>query len=431
MRNVLVVGKGGREHALMLKLAESVDNIYCAPGNGGTAKISRGNVPIDPNDFEGIAKFVKEKGITLTVVGPEDPLVNGIVDYFNDKGLVRKGNYIFGPTKAAARLEGSKVFAKRFMKKHGIPTADFEVFNNTQIREAMAYARERGAPLVVKAYGLAAGKGSVVCHDFDSVISAINDNFVYKKFGDAGNEIVIEDFMEGEEASILSLTDGVHIKSLVSSQDHKPIGEGDTGKNTGGMGAYAPAPVVTPEVMRKIQKYILWPTLEGMNERGSVFRGCLYTGLMIKNGEPKVVEYNIRLGDPEAQVVLPLLESDLHDLFMGCVLEQLITKKIVNREGSACCVVMAAKGYPGDPDKGDKISGLGDAEKIPGVTVYHAGTKKEGDKFLTNGGRVLGVNGVGENIEKAIETAYKGVNMIEWDGEHHRNDIGQKALKWL
>jgi len=444
---VLVVGSGGREHALSWKLRQSehVKELYCAPGNGGTC-IDAKNVAIEVDDFEGIKDFVIKNKIKLTVVGPEVPLVNGIVDSFYDEGLVKKGHLIFGPIRKAAKLEGSKASAKLFMKKYGIPTADFEIFDNFD--DANKYIKKKEFPLVVKASGLAAGKGSIVCKTLEQAVNALDRIMIKKEFKDSGKEVVIEEFMEGEEASILALTDGKIILPLVSSQDHKPIFEtqkdrerwlktgGDNkyknyeiGPNTGGMGAYAPAPIVTDKVMKKVCKKILEPTITHMAEEGNKFVGCLYAGLMIKDNEPRVLEFNVRFGDPEAQPVLSLLKNDLYELLMACIKGNLNDYEIKNKKGAACCVVMASGGYPGEYEKGKEISGLDAIKNMPNVYVFHAGTKIENGKTLTNGGRVLGVTGTGNSIKEARKTTYSIVDKISFGNEHHRTDIGAKALK--
>ena len=429
--NVLVIGSGGREHTLAWKLKQSkeVEKVYVAPGNGGTAQIAE-NVPIDVTkgkNYEQLADFVIENQIDLTVVGPEEPLVKGIVDYWENNKLIMNGNLIFGPSKAAAQLEGSKAFAKNFMKRHNIPTAGFENFINA--KEAIDYIESKGAPIVVKASGLAAGKGALVCQTLEDAVNAVDRILVKKEFGDEGNLVVVEEFMQGEEASILALTDGKTIRTLVSSQDHKPVYDGDKGPNTGGMGAYAPAPIVTDEVMDKVYKKILIPTIEGMKAAENPFQGCLYAGLMIKDNEPRVVEFNVRMGDPETQPVLSLLETDLYILLRACCEYNLDKYEVKNKQGASCCIVMSSGGYPGKYEKGKEISGLETIDHIQNVEVFHAGTKKTEDgKILTNGGRVLGVTGTANDIKTAIDTAYLGVKNIKWENEYHRKDIGAKAL---
>jgi len=441
MDNVLIIGSGGREHALAWKLSQSehVDKVYCAPGNGGTELDGFENIPT--GDFVEIGNLVRAREIGLTVVGPEVPLVDGIVDFYRDTGLIKEGYLIFGPTKAAAQLEGSKAFAKEIMGKGEVPTAKFEVFDDAD--KAKAYVKENGER-VVKADGLAAGKGVIVPNTIEETIAAIEMLMIEEGFP----KIVLEEKLEGEEASVLALTDGKTIKTLISSQDHKPafgiIEDGDrwlaaggdkkykyniTGPNTGGMGAYAPAPMVTPEVMKQVYNEILRPTVRVMAEEGIPFQGCLYAGLMIKDGQAKVVEYNVRFGDPETQPVLSLLKNDLYLLLNACAEGKLDEHEIENKEGGACCVVMASGGYPGSYEKGKEISGLAEASRLPGIKIYHAGTKVEGDKVFTDGGRGLGPAGAGKDIEQAVGLAYKGVHLISWENKFYRTDIGARALR--
>jgi len=431
MANVLVIGSGGREHTLAWKLKQSpeVDKIYVSPGNAGTEMLGE-NIPL--KGFKEIGNFVERNNIDLTVVGPEKPLVGGIVDYFYETGLVGTGHYIFGPRKDAAMLEGSKAFAKKFMKENGVPTADFKIFDDEE--KAMDYISSRGAPVVVKADGLAAGKGSIVCkedHEAYSAVEYLMGEEFNKKYNGAGKRIVIEEFLEGEEASIHALTDGETVKMLLPSQDHKAAYDNDEGPNTGGMGAYAPAPIVTEEVAERVYSKILKPIVDGMRKKGIPYRGLIYPGLMIKDGKPKVVEINARFGDPETQVVLPLLNNDLYKILTATIITDgsLDDYCIENKNLAACCVIMASGGYPGSYEKGKTIRGL---DKIPEDTlVFHAGTKREGNDIITNGGRVLGVTGLGSDIKEAISNAYQSVDLIEWEGEYHREDIGQKALKHL
>ncbi|MBU0758684.1 MAG: phosphoribosylamine--glycine ligase [Nanoarchaeota archaeon] len=427
MGNVLILGSGGREHALAWKLKQSrhVNNVYVAPGNAGMCDVAETMPILDMCDFEAVYAFAKQN-VGLTVVGPEAPLVDGIVDYFQERNI--HWMPIFGPTKGAAMLEGSKIEAKRFMTRHNIPTADFGVF--TDPADARGYVSGRDTKMVVKADGLAAGKGVYVCHDKLEAIVAIDQIMQKKKFGDAGNRIVIEDYLEGEEASILALTDGKTIKMLVSSQDHKPIGDGDVGKNTGGMGAYAPAPVVTDGVLWKTYNDILVPTIEGMADEGKPYTGCLYVGLKIdKQGNPKVVEFNCRFGDPETQVVLPLVDGDLFELMIACTNSSLHKYDIRTKSGAACCVVMASGGYPNEYKKGFQIRGLNQAKTLPNVEVFHAGTGFDSPDYFTAGGRVLGVTGFGDRIANAMIAAYQGVEQISWHNEYHRRDIGAKGLE--
>jgi phosphoribosylamine---glycine ligase len=418
-KKVLVVGSGGREHAIAWKLRQSahVRDIFCAPGNAGTAQIAT-NVDIKADDISGLLNFAKSNGIDLTVVGPEAPLVAGIVDEFEKAGM-----RIFGPSRLAARLEGSKIFAKQFMKENGIPTADFRIFDNA--KDAKDHASSRSAPMVIKADGLAAGKGVIVCKSVGEALDAIDKIMIKKDFGDAGNNILVEDFLSGEEASILTITDGKNFATLLPSQDHKRILDNDRGENTGGMGAYAPAPIVDAEMSDRIEREIIIPTIRGM----PTFKGCLYSGIMFTEDGPKVLEYNCRFGDPETQPVLSLLETDFYELLESSAAGKMNSTKVRNINGAACCVVMASGGYPGHYEKGKAISGLENPPKD--VFVFHAGTAIKDGNVVTSGGRVLGVTGVGKDIPSAIKNAYSGVERIKWDGEYHRSDIGQKALKRL
>jgi len=421
MVNILVIGSGGREHTLVWKLRKSqyVDRIYCTPGNAGIAEIAR-CLDYKVNDFDGIIEFCNYMYIDLVVVGPEGPLCNGLVDKLKENKIKA-----FGPSKEAAQLEGSKAFAKKFIRKYGIPTADFKIFDNSD--KAKDYVKKKGAPIVVKASGLAGGKGSIVCKTLEDAINAVDEIMIKKEFKDAGNQVVIEEFMQGEEASILALTDGKTIRTLAPSQDHKPIYNGDKGPNTGGMGAYAPAPVVTQNVMSKVYDRILVPTIRGMAKEGIPFKGCLYVGLMIQNNDPKVVEFNVRFGDPETQVVLPLLDNDLYLLLKSCVDGNLDQYTIKNKKKVACCVVMASGGYPNQYEKDKEIFGLDIVKQLLNVYIFHAGTKKKNDKIYTDGGRVLGVTGIGDDLEEAIIASYNAVGKIKWKNEYHRRDIGAKA----
>lgn len=420
MKNVLVIGSGGREHALIWKLRQSkhVDKIYCSPGNAGIAQIAK-IVDIKSEDLNGLAGFADDNKIDLTVVGPETPLVNGIVDEFEKRSL-----NVFGPNKAAAQLEGSKVFAKQFMKKNKIPTADFKIFDVPE--EAKEYASNKNSPMVVKADGLAAGKGVMVCKNEKEAIEAIDKIMIKRMFGDSGKKIIIEDFLKGEEASILIVTDGKKFATLLPSQDHKQILNGDKGENTGGMGAYSPTPVIDNEMNEKIKKEIIEPTINGMLKINP-FKGCLYFGLMIIEEGLEVLEYNCRFGDPEIQPVLSLLETDFYELLEASTNNSIESIEIKNKNGASCCVVMASGGYPGSYEKGKVIYGL---ENVPkNVFVFHAGTALKDGRVVTNGGRVLGVTGIGNNIPTAIKNAYDGVKCISWEKEYHRSDIGQKALR--
>lgn len=422
---VLVVGSGGREHALVWKIAQSpkVTKIYCAPGNAGISEQAT-LVPIKANDLNGLLEFALKEKIDLTVVGPEDPLTQGIVDLFESKGL-----FIFGANRKAAEIEGSKAFAKEMMKKYNIPTAFYEIFDNRN--EAVNYIRKQGAPIVVKADGLAAGKGVIVCKTVEEAIQSVEKIMVEKIFGEAGNRVVIEEYLIGEEASYIAFTDGKAILPMASSQDHKPVFDGDRGPNTGGMGAYSPAPVVTDEVHEKIIEKILRPTIFGMREEGRPYQGVLYAGLMIHDGHPKVLEFNARFGDPETQPVLIRMKGDIVPILEACMKGTLSKHRIEWDHRPSVCVVMSSKGYPGDYEKGKIIGGLQEVSQMEGVFVFHAGTAFKEGQMVTNGGRVLGVTGLGEDIPRAIEKTYQAVRRISWEGVHYRTDIGQKALCWL
>ena len=425
--NVLVIGSGGREHALVWKLKQSakVTKVFCAPGNAGIGE-SAELVPIAVDDIDAIFQFAKKNKIDLTVVGPEIPLVKGIVDLFEKHGL-----RIFGPSKYAAQLEGSKVFAKNFLAKYRIPTASYKTFSQEQSCEAERYIFDHSTPLVLKADGLAAGKGAVVCYSTTEALNALQDAFERKVFGESGRSVVVEEFMTGEEASVFALTDGVDYKLLQPAQDHKQIFDGDKGKNTGGMGAYAPAPIVTSLMLKRIEKEIIKPTLDGMRADGKPYKGCLYAGIMITAEGPKVVEFNCRLGDPETQVVLPLLESDLFDLLYASATGTLASIKLSHHKAAAVCVVMSSRGYPDAYETGKQITGLESVLSEHGVVVFHSGTKKEKGKLVTAGGRVLGVTaiGYGDDLEGTIASAYAAVKRISFDGAYYRSDIGRKGVK--
>ena len=421
---VLVVGSGGREHALAWKLAQSekVDKVYGAPGNPGIAQIGE-CVDIAPTDVKALADFAQKEGIDLTVVGPEAPLVAGIVDEFEKRGLK-----IFGPSKGAARLEGSKAFAKEIMKKYGVPTADFRVFDDAE--EAKKFVREKGAPIVVKADGLAAGKGVVVAQTVQEALEAIDRIMVEKLFGEAGNRVVIEECLFGEEASYLVITDGERYVPLATAQDHKAVYDGDRGPNTGGMGAYSPAPVLSPELEKEVREKVIEPILKGMKEEGYPFKGVLYAGLMVTPEGVKVLEFNVRFGDPEAQAILRRLESDLFEVCQS-VVEGRLVEQLKWRPESSICVVLASRGYPGKYEKGKVITGIEEAEKVPSVVVFHAGTKVEDGKLVTNGGRVLNVTALGKDLKEARERVYRAIEKIHFEGMHYRKDIGLKGLKRL
>ena len=416
--NILVIGSGGREHALFWKLKESpqADKTYAIPGNPGMREM----VDISVTDNAAILRFAKEKEIGLVVVGPEVPLINGLVD-----DLEKAGIRAFGPRANAAQIEGSKAFAKNLMKKYGIPTARYEVF--TEAEPARAYVRRTGAPIVVKADGLAAGKGVIVAMTEREALDAVNAIMEDNTFGDAGARVVIEEFMEGEEASLLAFTDGKIIRPMISAQDHKRAFDGDLGPNTGGMGTYAPAPVMTPEMTERAVEEILKPTIAAMEKEGCPYRGCLYLGLMVTHEGPKVVEFNARFGDPETQVVLPLLDGDLVQIMCACADGTLADVPIHWKDGAAVCVVLAAGGYPASYEKGDVIHGIPDAENA-GALVFHAGTAKQDGNIVTNGGRVLGVVGMGKDITAAVKKTYEAVEKISFKNVYHRKDIAHRAL---
>jgi len=419
---ILVVGGGGREHALAWKLKQSpaVTKLYVAPGNAGIAELAE-CVDISVSDVRPLADFAERHAIDLTVVGPELPLTMGIVDEFGRRGL-----RIFGPGREAAALEGSKVFAKRFMKRHGIPTGFHQEFDRPE--DARRYIREVGAPIVVKADGLAAGKGAIVCRTVEEALDALALIMEARAFGDAGNQIVVEEFLQGEEASFLAVTDGTTVLPLPSAQDHKAAFDDDRGPNTGGMGAYSPAPVVTEAVHRKVMERIMVPTVKGMAAEGHPYRGVLYAGLMIHNGEPRVLEFNARLGDPEAQPLLVRMASDLVTVLEAAIAGRLHEVEIAWRPEPAVCVVLAAGGYPGPYEKGKPITGLRAAARLKDVAVFHAGTALQQARVVTAGGRVLGVTALGNPLRTAIDRAYQAVRKIHWEGMHFRTDIGRKAL---
>ncbi len=419
---VLVVGGGGREHALVWKIAQSplVDKIYCAPGNAGIARQAE-CVNISTEDTEALLNFARKEKIDLTVVGPEAPLVNGIVDRFKEAGL-----RIFGPGRNAAQLEGSKALAKHFMAKYGIPTASYAAFSRAD--EAMQYVRDKAKPLVVKASGLAAGKGVMICQHPADALEAVRSVLIDKKFGEqAGRQVVIEELLTGEEVSVLAFTDGETIVPMIASQDHKRVFDNDLGPNTGGMGAYAPAPIFTPELQEKVKSEILLPTLQGLKENNWEYQGVLYAGLMLTAEGPKVLEYNVRFGDPEAQPLLTMLDTDLVEIMEAIIDRRLHEIEINWKQGAAVCVVMASEGYPGNYKKGEVITGLEEAEKE--AVVFHAGTAVKDGQLVTNGGRVLGVTARGKNISDAIVQAYSAVEKINFKGAHYRRDIGKKALQ--
>ena len=423
---VLVIGSGGREHALAWKLRQSprVKEVYCAPGNAGMSGVAS-CVPIHATDLQKLLMLVKEKEIDLTVVGPEQPLVMGIVDLFRENG-----NVIFGPTGKAAQLEGSKAFAKEFMKRHGIPTANYGTFSLAQKNEAEQFVRAAPGPLVVKADGLAAGKGVVVCDTKEAALAALRQILEDRMFGQAGEHVVIEEFLRGEEASMFAICDGTNFVTLAPAQDHKRILDGDLGKNTGGMGAYAPAPLITDELQDRVVNEIIRPTLNGMQSDGIPYTGCLYVGVMVTDRGPMVLEFNCRFGDPETQVVVPLVDGDIAELLHSASTGSLRPDQAGQHEASAVCVVMASRGYPDDYEVGKEIKGLDTVSAEEGEVVFHAGTKHENGRTVTSGGRVLGVTavGYGHDLEGTIHAAYRIVDRITFDGAYYRRDIGRKAL---
>ncbi len=418
---VLVVGSGGREHALVWKISQSpmVDKIYCAPGNAGIGEMAE-CVAIKAEDLDGLLEFAVQNEIGLTVVGPEVPLTMGIVDKFQEKGLK-----IFGPSGRAAEIEGSKTFAKDLMAKYGIPTAKYGAF--TDAAEAKAFLAEVGLPCVVKADGLAAGKGVLICETKEEAETAVEDILVDNKFGNAGSRVVVEEFLTGQEVSMLAFSDGKTIVPMVSSQDHKRIWDGDKGLNTGGMGAYSPAPIYTADIHEIVVPQVLEATIKAMEQEGRPFAGILYAGLMLTADGPKVLEFNARFGDPETQAVLPRLKSDLVEIFLAIIDGRLAEMNIEWHEEAAVCVVMASGGYPESSDKGRVITGLKEAEEA-GAIVFHAGTKETDGNIVTNGGRVLGISALGKDIAEAIDNAYKGVKQITFENMQYRTDIGKKAF---
>ena len=416
---VLILGSGGREHALAWKIAQSpkVNKIYCAPGNAGTASVAE-NIDISPDNIQALLNFALIKGIGLTVVGPEQPLVKGIADSFEESGL-----RVFGPSQRAAEIEGSKVFCKDLMKKYGIPTARYESFNS--LDQVKLFTKE-DEPVVVKASGLASGKGVVLCRNGKEARSAIQSIMQGKVFGNAGDQVVIEEFLTGQEVSLLAFTDGKTILPLESAQDHKAAFDDDKGPNTGGMGAYSPAPIFTDELKKKVVDEIMIPTVRAMAKEGRYYRGILYAGLMLTESGPKVLEFNARFGDPETQPIMMRIKNDIVPIFEACIDGTLATETLQWKPESTVCVVMAAKGYPGSYEKGNEITGL-NLDENQQAMVFHAGTKLDNGKVLTNGGRVLGVTALGLNINQAIKNAYSVVDKIKWDGIHFRKDIGSKA----
>lgn len=422
---ILLIGGGGREHALAWKLVQSpnVEKLYAAPGNPGMALLQKCEcINLNVDDLEGVADYAEEKSIDLTVVGPEAPLVAGLADVFKRRGLP-----VFGPSKAAAQLEGSKAFSKELMAKYNIPTAFFKICED--IEAAKAYVEEKGAPIVVKADGLAAGKGVVVAMTKQEALDAIDDMMGDHKFGAAGARVVLEEYMEGEEASLLAFTDGKTVVPMIAAQDHKRVFDGDEGPNTGGMGTYAPAPVMTDILRLKATELVLKPVVAAMAKEGTPYQGCLYAGLMIKGDSVKVVEFNCRFGDPETQVVLSLLDGDLAEIMLACATGTLDKVEVAWHDKAAVCVVMASGGYPESYEKGKEITGLAAAEEDKDVVVFHAGTKEADGKIVTSGGRVLGVTAVDASIKAARDRAYAAVEKIAFEKNFYRKDIAWRALK--
>lgn len=417
---VLVVGSGGREHAICWKLLQSpkVDKIYCAPGNAGIGEIAE-LVPIGAMEFDKLIDFAKSEGIDFTVVGMDDPLVGGIVDRFEEEGLK-----VFGPRANAAIIEGSKAFSKELMKKYNIPTAAYETFDNYDL--ALEYVKKGDFPVVLKADGLALGKGVLICNTLEEAIDGLNTIMVDKKFGDSGNKVVIEEFLTGQEMSVLSFCDGKTIVPMVSAQDHKRALDGDKGLNTGGMGTFSPSRVYTPELAEECMKTIYQPTVDALNAEGRTFKGIIFFGLMLTPKGMRVIEYNARFGDPETQVVLPRLKSDLMEIFESCVDGTLDRVNVEWENNGTACVVLASGGYPESYTKGYEITGLDDAKKADNIVVFHAGTALKEGKFVTNGGRVLGITGIGKNLDEAIKIAYEGVKLVDFKDKHFRTDIGVK-----
>lgn len=418
---ILVIGSGGREHALVWKLAQSkhIERIFCAPGNGGISEIAQ-CVDIKADDLEGLLNFARKEKIDLTVTGSEIPLAKGIVDLFQKNDL-----RIFGPTKKAAQLEASKVFSKEMMKKFGVPTADFKVFDDA----ASAKKSVHKLPVVIKADGLAAGKGVVIAKTKVEAHQAIDEIMVEKIFGESGNKIIIEDCLEGEEASILVISDGKNYLPLASSQDHKRVYDNDEGPNTGGMGAYSPAPVVDILMQKKIEDEVIKPIIDGMRKEGIPYKGILYAGIMVTKDGPKVLEFNVRFGDPETQAILPRLNSDLAQMCLASIEERLSNMTLEWKPDACVCVVVASGGYPGKYEKDKEIFGLDKLINQEGVVVFHAGTKKAMDKIMTSGGRVLGATALGKNIKEAIAHCYEAILKINFESMHYRRDIGKRALE--
>lgn len=424
-KNILIIGGGGREHAIGWKIKQSpkAGEIFFAPGNGGTATIGK-NLEIKATEIDKLLAFAKENKIDLTLAIPDDPLALGIVDIFQKEGL-----RIFGPTRNASRLEWSKAFAKEFMERNNLPTAKFKTFTNAD--EAKDYIKTQTLPIVVKASGLALGKGVLICDKLEDALEAVESILVNKAFGEAGSEIVIEEFLVGPEISTHAFSDGENFSFFPTAQDHKRIGEGDTGLNTGGMGTIAPVPFIDAETLEKIKENIVSETLNSMNKENNPFIGVIYPGLMLTKDGPKILEYNARFGDPETQTYMRLLDTDLVDIIEACIDNRLSEIKINWKPISACTIVLASGGYPGSYEKGKQISGIAEAEKSDDIVVFHAGTSEKNGQFVTNGGRVLGVTATGSTLEEALDKAYKAILNISFEGMQYRGDIGKKALSLI
>lgn len=424
--NVLVIGSGGREHAIAYQISKNqkLNKLYVLPGNPGTSKIAE-NVEVKPTEHDKLIKFAKDNSIDLVIIGPEQPLVDGLADDLRQNGIK-----VFGPNKAAAVIEGDKTFAKELMNKYNIPTADFKIFEKTDYEKAVRYLDKVNYPVVVKASGLASGKGVLICNSKSEAESALRDCFVDSSFGEAGDKVVIEEYLEGEEASVFAITDGDSYVILLPSQDHKRIYDGDRGKNTGGMGAYAPAPIIDEELAEKIEQEIVLPTLEAMSQEGRNYNGCLYCGLMITKDGPKVIEYNCRFGDPETQVVLPILKGDLLELLNSTAEGKIATNAVSYNNTSAVCVVAASEGYPGKYKKGLEITGT-EQDFGEDIMIFHAGTKNEDGKLVTSGGRVLNVVALSgnNNLAETKIKAYQAISKINFEGIFYRTDIADKGIK--
>jgi len=422
-QKILIIGSGGREHAIGWKVSKSpkAGQIFFAPGNGGTSNIGI-NIDIKATDISGLLEFAKKEKIDLTLALPDDPLALGIVDEFKKANL-----RIFGPTKQASKIEWSKAFSKGFMYRHNLPTAKFETFNNFE--KAKEYVSKQSFPTVIKASGLALGKGVIICQNLEEANEALENMFIKKVFGDAGNEVVIEEFLTGPEISIHAFSDGKNYKIFPTSQDHKKIGENDTGLNTGGMGTIAPLPFVTNELFKNIEENVLAPTIKSMEEDGNPFLGVIYPGLILTKDGPKILEYNARFGDPETQSYVRLLDTDILDIFNACVDGKLDQITISWSKKYACTIVLASGGYPENYEKGKVITGIDESEMQPDIVIFHAGTKMENGKLITSGGRVLGVSAIGDNLQEALTKAYKAIEKIFFEGMQYRKDIGQSALK--